>query len=533
MLDAARSPATRRIVAIVTLASALAVFSADALIVGQRNRATAAEQQAGAPRVLAVRGNELADLRAALADVDPTGDTVTPVVRVVPPGKDAPGTLAVVASSFRHIALFPGGAPSDDLWAKLRPPDDAPIDLTGTELSIDVDDSTLSSRRSDGKAHPVNLGLDLVDRTGETLHTTLGTLDGPTDHVRFSHLVSCAEGCHVTGVWASTLPGASISGAVTLRNLTALDSSDKPTGTVSLGPAEQWTAYADRASGTITPTSATPDELTVTFDGKGASLMTMQQRWLPALVPALVAGPLPPDSVRNLFTLAGLDGEAQAAAKVGSVPRVPASPPNTFVADLDSLERGRSVLGTDQLEVWFADADPALLDRVTSALSDRGITVSGSTTLADIQRSYDESVAAWSLQLAALVGAVALLIALLVLVVSAVSGWRFRTRDFAALRMSGVPRRSIRSIAVAAQFPAVLVGVAAGGLSGLFGAQLAMPIVPLFATAPEVSTLDLDTAWWAVLVAVVLSLAVLGLGSVAIGRALASRAQLRRLRETM
>ncbi|MFC6345497.1 hypothetical protein ACFP8W_26160, partial [Nocardioides hankookensis] len=97
----------------------------------------------------------------------------------------------------------------------------------------------------------------------------------------------------------------------------------------------------------------------------------------------------------------------------------------------------------------------------------------------------------------------------------------------------GVPRRSIRSVAVAAQFPAVLVGVAAGALSGLFGAQLAMPIVPLFATAPEVSTLDLSAAWWAVVVAVVLSLVVLGAGSVIIGRALASRAELRRLRETL
>jgi len=533
MLDAARSPATRRIVAIVTLASALAVFSADALVVGQRNRATAAEQQAGAPRVLAVRGNELADLRAALDEVDPAGDSVTPVVRVVPPGKGAPGTLAVVAASFRHIALFPGGAPSDSLWDKLRPPDAAPIDLSGTELSIDVDDSTLASLRSDGKPHPVSLGLDLVNRTGETLHTTLGTLPGPTDHTRFSRQVSCAETCHVTGVWASTLPGASITGAVTLRNLTPQDSSGQAGKVVPLGPAEQWTAYAERGSGTVTPSSTTPEELTVTFDGKGAALMTMHQRWLPAVVPALVAGPLPPDSVGNLFTLAGLDGEAQVGAKVGSVLRVPASPSNTFVADLDSLQRGRSVLGTDRLEVWFADADPALLARVTTALEARGITISSTTTLDDIQRSYDESVAAWSLQLAALVGAVALLIALLVLVVSAVSGWRFRTRDFAALRMSGVPRRSIRSIAVAAQFPAVLVGVAAGGLSGLVGAQLAMPIVPLFATAPEVSTLDLGTAWWAVLVAVVLSLAVLGLGSVLIGRALASRAQLRRLRETM
>ena len=42
-------------------------------------------------------------------------------------------------------------------------------------------------------------------------------------------------------------------------------------------------------------------------------------------------------------------------------------------------------------------------------------------------------------------------------------------------------------MAIAAQMPAVIVGVVAGTLSGLLGARLAMPIVPLFATAPEVS----------------------------------------------
>jgi putative ABC transport system permease protein len=528
MLDAARSPATRRIVAIVTLASALAVFSADALVVGQRNRATAAAQEAGAPLVLDVRGNALADLRAVLDDLDPDGAELTPVVRVVPPGADAPPTLGVVASSFRHIALFPGGGPSDALWDRLRPPADPPIDVTGTELSLDVDDSTLMSVRSDGQTHPVTLGLDLVNRTGETLHTTLGTLPKPADHTRFHQRVSCAEGCHVTGIWASTLPGADIEGSVTLRNLTAAPSGE----VVPLGPAEQWSKYA-APSVEITPRSTSPDELTVEFQATAASLVTMSQRWLPAAVPALVAGGLPEDGSGNFFALSGLDGEQQTAVKVGTIDRVPASGPHTFVADLDSLERGRSVLGTDQLQVWFAHDDPELLDRLTDALGKVGITVAGTTTLSSVRQSYDASVAAWSLQLAALVGLAALLIALLVLVVSAVSGWRFRTRDFAALRMSGVPHRSIRSVAVAAQFPAVLVGIVAGGLSGLLGAHLAMPIVPLFATAPEVSTLDLGTAWWAVGLAVLLALVVLGAGSVLIGRALASRAELQRLRETL
>jgi hypothetical protein len=533
MLDAARSPATRRIIAIVTLASALAVFSADALVVGQRNRDTAAAQEAGARMVLDIRGNDLAAVRAALDEVDPGGDDATPVTRVRPPDGDAPGTLAVVPSSFRRIALFPGGAPADELWDRLRPPAGDPIDISGTELRIDVDDSTLTSHRLDGEPNPVTLGLDLVDASGATLHTTLGSLSRETAHLRFHRQISCSDGCHVTGIRASTLPGATIDGSITLRNL-VVESPDRPDGqAVPLGPAEQWTTYDVPDSGRITPTSTTPDELTVTFEGTGGSPITMQQRWLPTVVPTLVAGPLPPDSVDHGFTLAGLDGETQSAEEVGSLDRVPASGPNTFVADLDTLQRGHIAVGVDQIEVWLARDDPTLLTRVTDALERRDVSVSGSTTLADVKRRYDESAAAWSLQLAVIVGSVALLIALLVLVVSAISGWRFRTRDLAALRMSGVPVRSVRSMAVAAQLPAVLVGVVAGGVSGLLGAHLAMPIVPLFATAPEVSTLDLGTAWWAVVVAVVLSLVVLGAGSIAIGRALASRAELRRLREAL
>jgi hypothetical protein len=185
------------------------------------------------------------------------------------------------------------------------------------------------------------------------------------------------------------------------------------------------------------------------------------------------------------------------------------------------------------VQLWFADDDPALLERTRAALSDHGVTLGDTTTLAETRRGYDESTAAWSLQLAVVVGIAALLIALLVLVVTAVSGWRFRTRDLAALRMGGIPGRSIGTMAVAAQLPAVVLGVVAGTACGLYGAFLALPIVPLFASAPEVSTLDLGTAWGGVAAAAAAAAVVLGLGAALIGRALARRSDARRLRETL
>ncbi|MEP9365356.1 FtsX-like permease family protein [Nocardioides sp. CN2-186] len=516
VLDAARSPGTRRIVAVVTLASALAVFSADAYVVGDRNRASAAEQEAGAPLVATVSGNNLSAMRDAIDEVDPDGQELTPVVSVRPSG-DGPTTVAVVPDGFRSIALFPGGAPPASTWDPLAVPDVDPIELTGPELTLDVRDSTLKSTRIDGGPNPVSIGVDLV-RNGETLHTTLGHLDRTGDF-RLTKAVSCTDGCYVTGIWVGTLPGASIKG-------TALLSS----GQIDLTPADQWVDVVDDDNGIFQADDQGADELSITVQSPGTTVFTLPHAWVPGIVPTLV----PPggDDATDL-TVVGLDGQQRDAKAVGTLDPVPGSGPDSNVVNLDLIGRGSGVTSLADIEVWFAHDDPALLDELTTALDDRGIAVADVTTLGDVRATYDDTVAAWSLQLSGLVGAVSLLIALLVLLVSALSGWRFRTRDLAALRMSGVPGRSIRAMSVAGQLPAVLVGVVVGSICGVYGAQLALPIVPLFATAPEVSTLDLDTAWSAVVVAAVLALVVLGLGASLIGRALARRSEVRRLRETL
>ena len=529
ILDAARNPATRRVVAIVTLATALAVFSADAMSVGQRNRTFAAEQQLGAARVVSMLNPELPDVRAAVSEVDPDGSVITPVVRMIQPGVDAKETVAVVPDEFRHIALFPGGAPDPSVWDELATPADTSIRLTGNELTVDVEDSTLDTVEVDGEHGDVRLGFELALDTGEVLSSTLGTVPAGRDSITLTRTVSCQDGCRLVGIWLAGLPGAEITGAATLRDVTA-----QPGGEVlPIGPADQWSSPDDGRQGRLVASSDAPEELTIESEGGGTALLSLQHEWLPTLVPTLVAGDIPPGGSPEQFQLTALDGEFQDATEVGTLERVPASGPQTNVTDLETLQRGRQVSPAAQVEIWFADDDPALLAEVTKALDDRGIAVAGTTTLDETVRGLDEATPAWSLQLAGLVGGVAILIALLVLLVSAVSAWRLRTRDLAALRMSGLPARSVRRVAVAAQLPAVLVGVLAGALAGLVGAGLAMPLVPLFAVEPEVSTLDLGTAWSAAGVATLAALVVLGAGSVLIGRTLAARAELRRLRETL
>lgn len=530
VLDAARNPATRRVVAIVTLATALAVFSADAMTIGQRNRTAQAEQEIGAARVLTTLAPDIPAVRAAVAEVDPDGTRVTPVVRMFSPGIDAKATLAVVPDEFSRIALFPGGAPDDaTTWDRLPTPDDTSIQVEATELSIDITDSTLESIEVDGEPGDVRIGLDLALDSGALLHSSLGTVPAGKDSYSFTKSVyGCDDGCRLVGIWLGSLPGAEIHGTATLSNLVL-----EPSGeTVPLTPADQWHPAADGRSGALVPSSDSPDELTITTQGNGTALLTLQHEWLPTVVPALVAGRIPPGGTPDSFQITGLDGENQTASEVGTLDRVPASGPQTNVVDLETAQRGRPAPAS-QLQVWFADDDPALYDEVVAALDKRGVAVGSTRTLADTVRGYDQSTPAWSLQLAGLVGGIAILIALLVLLVSAVSGWRLRTRDLAALRMSGLSGRSVRRVAVAAQLPAVLVGVVAGAIAGVVGADLAMPLVPLYAVDPEVSVEDLSTSWAAAGGATVVVLVVVGLGSALIGRALARRAELQRLRETM
>lgn len=526
LLDAARSPATRRVVAIVTLASALAVFSADAFVVGDRNRASAAAQEAGARLVADVEGGDLAAVRDALAQVDPEGRRVTPVVRIRPPGTGAVETVAVVPEEFRRIALLGGDAPPASAWDRLAVADAEPIRVSGTRLRVDVDDSTLVSIRTDGERGPLTLGMDLVTPAGETLHTAVGELPDEVDHARFEVTSYCREGCFVTALWLQTVPGATLKGAATLSHLVG----DEP---VAIGPASRWTPLHDPVVGDMEPASTSPDRLTISVRSEGSSALTMRQTWLPSVVPALVAGALPPGAQGDDFDLTGLDGTVRPAARAGTIARVPGAGADVAVANLDLVQRGVSLATSARVELWFAEDDPGLLAEVDAALHDRGAGLTTTTTLHDVRRGYDESAATWSIQLAALVGAAAVLIALLVLLVGAASGWRFRTRDLAALRMSGVPRRTVGAMAVAAQLPAVAVGVVAGTAAGLYGASLALPTVPLLADPPAVSTLDLDTAWPAVAAAVLAVLAVLATSSVIIGRTLARRSDVRRLRETL
>ncbi|GMA18333.1 FtsX-like permease family protein [Arsenicicoccus piscis] len=135
------------------------------------------------------------------------------------------------------------------------------------------------------------------------------------------------------------------------------------------------------------------------------------------------------------------------------------------------------------------------------------------------------------MQLALVVAVVALLVAALVIVVVVDTAWRTRTADLAALRVVGLAQADVRRVATTEQVVLVLVGIAIGALAGWLGAALTLPMVPFFtrplAAFPPVTTVLTGPLVLAVLVTLALLLPV----AVAVGVAQAREARPRLIRE--
>lgn len=529
-LQVARRPATRRVVAVVTIATALLVFSADALVIGQRNRAYRAERENGAALVATLATTDLAGVHAALGALDPQGAQLTPVVQVSPPGTGGTTTEAVLPGQFRRIALFPGKDPSAIPWGRIAPPDVPPLHLKGRTLSFRLA-STRADQPGRGAVPPAQLRLRLVDADGRATSATLGTVPAGDTPAHALHLaVPCARGCLVTGLALEFETGQpSVGGTLTLSGLATPVQPSVP-----LGPPSQWRGSEDEGGQGMSAAKGSAPGLTVSFYDLDAPELVLAHASVPARVPALVAGSLPAGATGNRFDGLGLDGVTREMTRVGAIPFAPGAPPDTSIVNLEVLERDGATPETlSTVQVWFAHDDPALLQRITKALEQQGIAVSRTSGADGALKTYDQSASAWSLQLALVVGAAALLVAALVMVVVVATSWRLRARDYASLRMAGLPRRLVTAVSVGEQLPVVALAVLVGAACGVVGAHFAMPTVPLFATPPAVSTLDLATAWGPVLAATASALVLLGVVGLWAGRWLARRAAVARVRESL
>ncbi len=517
LLEMGRRRETRVLMAVVTVASALAVFATDALVVGERNRVNASQHDAGAPVVLRVEGRDLDGVRTALSAVDPTGHRATPVML----SRD---TLAVEPDGFRRIAFFPRGAPSDEEWRAIAAPDKEPVTLTGTRFSLMVrtGDGPLSQDIA-GPAAELGLTLEVTAESGTRRTIPLGTIPRPGERRRLvGNAAACATGCRLAAVGFAAYSDVDIPGEIELGDLLV-------DGRPVAWPAskEDWNATDDEGTvirATSTGSGALHLELSfgINYDAE------LTPAWVPGTVSALL-----PVGRRDPFgvEVTGVDGSDRPARSAGRLLLIPGMPGGAALVDLDAITRGAEFTPDTHVEVWLVD-DEELVAAVVASLREAGIAAADVRRYATVRQTYEDTVATWSLDLGAVVGPAVILIALLVLMVVAVTGWRERARDLAILRLDGAGRRTTRRLAVWAQLPGVLLAIATGVAAGVVGGALAMPDISFFPTVPQTPVIDPSTAWPAVLGAAVVGFVVLPAAVALAGLGTARRAHYDRVKES-
>ena len=520
LLETGRRRETRAVIAVITVASALAVFAVDAFVVGARNRTNASEHDAGAPVVLRLAGRDLDGVRAALSAADPSGHRATPVMI-------SRTTLAVEPDGFRRIAFFPRGAPTAAQWRAIAPPDKEPVALTGSRFSLTVRTGHgLTSKDALGSSgSEVDLSLVVTTGTGTRRTIRLGAIPPSGERTTLvGNDSACASGCRLAAVEFRASPGVDVDGDLDLSDL-RVDGRPADWGTST----EDWNTTEDEHTVIRPSSTASGGALHLLLSFRGIYPAELTPAWVPRTVPALL-----PAARRDPLGLevTGVDGSDRPARSAGRVILIPTMPRRSALVDLDAISRGAEVTFDAHAEVWLVD-DPGLVAAVGTSLRERGIAVADVRRFSTIRQTYQDTVATWSLAMGAVVGPAVILIALLILLVLAVTGWRDRARDLAILRLNGAGRRTTRRLAVWAQLPAILLAIAAGVAAGLVGAALAMPDVSFFPARPEVPVVDPATSWPAVLYVAAACLAVLPAAAALAGRAVARQAHLERVTETV
>ena len=484
----ARRPAARRVLVVTTVATTVAVFGVNAVVVADQNRLARAELETGAPAVVDVGVANAPQLLAAGRTLEDEGIDAAPVAVISPRDSDAAETIAVDPEALEQVA-HPGTVEGLEL-AALALPTQEPIRVPGEIATADV----TWDLDTEGDSEPPVLTVDLTAPSGNERSTDIATL-GPrsTGRATVDEDLHCSNGCRLSGLSIETSgsPGSRVRGTVTIRGL-EVDGNPLPvTGK------DTWVSTAsDGGTGIDVTTKGETLDLEVTA-ADGADVATHVAD-VPRPVPALVStdGPEEGDGLQVVDAAGGqTEVEVSQAAEA-----LPAATDRGVMVSLPALARvdARIDLERTRTQLWLADESPEGIARARAALADEGVSVGSVSTTAEAKRVYDRSASAWGLQLALVGGGLAVLLAALVLVVLSVTGWRAVVRDLAALRVSGVSRTAISRAVRTEHLVSVTVGVVLGALCALVGSWVALPSIPLFTSPAAVPVVDLTPAWPAV-----------------------------------
>ncbi|MEU0089102.1 FtsX-like permease family protein [Kribbella sp. NPDC006257] len=545
-LQVSRRPAVTRIVAVVAVATALASFAGQAASVAGDNRDLRAGYETGAEGVLSMTPTDLSTFTKAIDKIDPDRHWLTPVVLTRPPSPDGLTDMMIEPDSFRRIA-FQGDRLTDSAgYDALK----APAKPTG--IAVRGHDLTITA--TPGKLTPVaKPNLNGVDEgpppaaKSVILEAKVVSLVGGARFlVRFPPMplvpgktfvlktqIGCLQGCQLAqlGVARGLNDPGGFKGDIQIAKLTTEDGKAVP-----LGAAADWkpTKVIDGTPGSIGVAERSGGGLTFELTNTGNEQL-VQHGSIPALVPAIVS---PGFVFSDATTVPGLDGLAVPIQKL-SRPQGPINrqPVNTAVVDLENLRRlGGSVdPGATEFQVWLNADGLANAQKVIDGLAAAGMTASLIDRHSDRIAGYGRSASALALQLTPVVGIAGWSLAIIVLLLMVVTSWRSRAQDYASLRITGVPASTTGRAARWEQTGPVALAALLGSACGVIGAQIALPLIPLFAETLEASTipLDLHTNWVVALLLWLIGTVVLTTTTLLLGTGVNRRAGYNRIREEL
>jgi hypothetical protein len=308
---------------------------------------------------------------------------------------------------------------------------------------------------------------------------------------------------------------------------------DKDPKPVRLGGPGDWAAVRgtliDGEQVTAEPGARDPG-LRLKFAGVGSEL-ALQHHWVPAALPVVVT---PEYALTTGTTTPGLDTLAMPIAAAGAVTgTVPRNLYSTALADQATMLRwGTSAYtAATAVEIWLNREGTARIPDLQRVFAEAGVEVSVVDRLQDREDRYSRSASALALRLTPIVGGAAWTLALVVLLLMAISTRRGRSHDHASLQLAGVRSSVLTRAAGYEQAGVVLASVLLGMAAGVVGARLALPMIPLFEIPQPAVAIDLGISWPAALLGLALSGVVLVAGAVLLVVTQRRRTSYTRLRE--
>ncbi len=541
-LQISRRPAVTRIVAAVAVAAALLAFAGQASSVGEHNRETRAGYETGAEGVLRMNALYLSEFTRAVDQIDPDRRWLTPVVVASPPSPDALKSMMIEPDSFRRIAYRGDLLTDADGWQKLKAPaSPKPIEFRSSQLTVTASTGQMkqvSAETTNGEqpagAPPksVILRASVVSlRNGGRFLVSFPPMPlSPGKPFELKAAVDCLGGCQLLqlGIGREALDQAGVEGDVVISKIASADRPDIP-----LGAPTDWNPVRQTGSDQGSIAAEAGGVLTIAVRSLGNDQL-LQYATVPAVVPALITPEYPYDD--GATTSPAIDGSPMTLTKLdqllGPVNRYP---DRAAVVDLETVRRlaGTVDESATDYEVWLNADGLANVDTIMAQLNKAGFAAELVDRRDGRIASYGRSASALALQLTPVVGIAGWALAIVVLLLTVVTSWRSRAQDYASLRITGVPANTTGRAARWEQTGPVALAVLLGTVCGVVGAQVALPLIPLFADPGGPVPLELDTNWTVVLTLWLAGTAVLAAATLLLGTGVNRRASYSRIREEL